>query len=49
MHMASLCQALDTATVFGLSFGIKKFQIAQKKVQLVGEIVGTEGRSPNPA
>ena len=32
-----------------MSFGIAKFQLAQEKVKLVGEIVGREGRSPNPA
>ncbi len=48
-HLVPVVAALDTATSFALSFGIAKFQLAQKKVKLVGEIVGREGRSPNPA
>ena len=48
-HAVSLIHAFDTATAFALSFGIAKFQLAQWKVKLVGEIVGREGRSPNPA
>ena len=48
-HCVSLVAAFDTATAFGLSFGIKKFQLAQEEVQLVGEIVGRTGRRPNPA
>ena len=48
-HIVPLAAAFDTGTAFGLSFGIKKFQLAQKKVKLVGEIVSREGRSPNPA
>ena len=47
-HVVALCAAFDTAAGFGLSFGIKKFQFMQKKVKLVGEIVGEDGRSPNP-
>ena len=31
-----------------LSFGISKFQLCQTQVKLVGELVGREGRSPNP-
>ena len=48
-HAIPLIGAFDTATAFALSFGIKKFQIAQVQVKLVGEIVGRDGRSPNPA
>ena len=48
-HFVPLVAASDTATAFALSFGIAKFQLAQDKVKLVGEIVGREGRSPNPA
>ena len=48
-HVVLLVEAFDTATVFALSFGIAKFQLAQSRVKLVGEIVGREGRSPNPA
>ena len=44
-----MVSAFDTATAFALNFGIAKFQLAQEKVKLVGEIVGREGRSPNPA
>ena len=47
-HVVSLASAFDTATAFGMSFGISKFQLAQPKVKLVGEIVGRQGRSPNP-
>ena len=43
-----MAAAFDTASAFALSFGIKKFQFAQKSVKLVGEIVGEEGRRPNP-
>ena len=31
-----------------MSFGINKSQLAQKEVKLVGELVGREGRKPNP-
>ena len=48
-HLVPVVAAFDTATSFALSFGIAKFQLAQEKVKLVGEIVGREGRSPNPA
>jgi hypothetical protein len=44
----ALIGAFDTATAFAVSFGIKKFQLAQKEVKLVGEMVGSEGRKPNP-
>ena len=47
-HAVPLVAAFDTGTAFALSFGIAKFQLAQSKVKLVGEIVGREGRSPNP-
>ena len=47
-HVVSCCWAFDTAAAFALSFGIKKFQLAQHRVKYVGEIVGREGRSPNP-
>ena len=47
-HMVACAWAFDTAAGFGLSFGIKKFQLAQHKVKYVGEIVGRDGRSPNP-
>ena len=40
--------AFDVASRFGLSFGIAKFQLAQVEVKLVGELVGREGRKPNP-
>ena len=39
-HAVALCAAFDTASAFGLSFGVKKFQFMQKWVKLVGEIVG---------
>ena len=48
-HCVLVAGAFDTAAAFALSFGIKKFQLAQHEVQLVGEIVGREGRKPNPA
>ena len=48
-HAVALAAAFDTASAFALSFGIKKFQFAQKEVKLVGEIVGELGRKPNPA
>ena len=48
-HMKSVLAMFDTATVFALSFGIAKFALAQKEAKLVGEIVGREGRRPNPA
>ena len=44
----ALCAAFDVAGAFALSFGISKFQLAQAVVELVGEYVGREGRSPNP-
>ena len=47
-HVVALSAAFDTAAGFALSFGIKKFQLAQLKAKLVGEIVGRFGRSPNP-
>ena len=47
-HAVQLVAAFDVATVFAMSFGVAKFQLAQTKVKLVGEIVGREGRSPNP-
>jgi len=47
-HVIPLIAAFDTATALGLSFGISKFQPAQHKVKLVGEIVSREGRSLNP-
>ena len=47
--MLSLCIAFDTATAFAMSFGIAKFALAQHEAKLVGEIVGRNGRSPNPA
>ena len=47
-HVVALVAAFDTASAFALSFGIKKFQLAQILVKLVGEYVGREGRSPNP-
>ena len=39
---------LDTASAFGLSFGIGKFHLAQLEVALVGELVGRAGRKPDP-
>ena len=48
-HMISVLEAFDTATVFALSLGIAKFDLAQHEAKLVGEIVGRTGRSPNPA
>jgi len=47
-HSVPLVAALDTATLYAMSFGIAKFQLAQEKVKLVGEYVGRFGRSPNP-
>ena len=47
-HVVALVSAFDTATAFALSFGIAKFQLAQQQVKLVGELVGTFGRRPNP-
>ena len=47
-HVVALCAAFDTATMFALSFGIAKFQLAQTEVRLVGEYVGRDGRRPNP-
>ena len=49
IHLVPVVAAFDTATAFAMSFGIAKFQLAQRQVKLVGEIVGREGRSPNPA
>ena len=48
-HMISVMEMFDTATVFALSFGIAKFALAQLEAKLVGEIVGRDGRRPNPA
>ena len=48
-HVVAFVAAGDTAAAFCVSFGISKFQLAQLSVKLVGEIVSTEGRSPNPA
>ena len=45
----SVLIAFDTATAFAMSFGIAKFSLAQLEANLVGEIVGRFGRSPNPA
>ena len=47
-HVVALTAAFDVATGFALSFGISKFQLAQQTVKLVGELVGTFGRRPNP-
>ena len=47
-HVVALIGAFDTAAVFCVFFGIAKFQLAQTVVKLVGELVGREGRSPNP-
>ena len=47
-HAVALLAAFDTAIAFALSFGIEKFQLAQARVKLVGEIVSREGRSLNP-
>ena len=49
-HCVALMAALDTAVAFGLSFGISKFQLCRKEVKLtlVGELVGRDGRRPNP-
>ena len=47
-HVVSLAAAFDTAAAFAISFGINKFQLAQAWVKLVGEIVGRDGRKPNP-
>ena len=43
-----MVEAFDAAKGFAMSFGISKFQLAQPSVKLVGEIVGRNGRSPNP-
>ena len=43
-----LAAAFDTAVAFALSFGIAKFQLAQKDVKPLGEYVGQQGRRPNP-
>jgi hypothetical protein len=48
-HVVAVRAAFDTAASFALSFGIKKFQLAQWRVKLVGELVGRDGRAPNPA
>ncbi len=48
-HVVAVGVAFDTAAAFGLSFGIKKFQLAQREVKLVGELISREGRKPNPA
>ena len=47
-HLISATAAFDTAPAFAMSFGIAKFQLAQVRVKLVGEIVSRDGRSPNP-
>ena len=47
-HIVALAAAFDTAAGFALSFGIKKFQFLQEEVKLVGELVGKDGRRPNP-
>ena len=47
-HAERVVAAFDVATVFAMSFGVAKFQLAQTRVKLVGELVGREGRSPNP-
>ena len=47
-HGVALICAFDIAIVFAMSFGIKKFQLAQLWVKLVGEYVGKDGRKPNP-
>ena len=47
-HAVALAAAFDTASAFALSFGIKKFQFMQHEAKLVGDIVGIDGRKPNP-
>ena len=47
-HVVAVTGPLDTATAFAMSFGINKFQLAQMQVELAGELVGREGRMPNP-
>ena len=47
-HVVALVASFDTAAGFALSFDISKFQLAQPVVKLVGELVGRDGRSPNP-
>jgi len=49
IHMMSVLIAFDTATAFAMSLGIAKFDLAQEEAKLVGEIVGKNGRKPNPA
>ena len=46
-HGIVLTWAFDTATAFSMSFGINKFQVAQMQVNVVGKLVGREGRMPN--
>jgi hypothetical protein len=48
-HLMSVLIAFDTATCFAMSFGVAKFALAQVEAKLVGEIVGRNGRRPNPA
>ena len=45
-HIVAVAAAFDTASAFGLSFGIAKFQLCQPEMKLVGEIVGQDGRRP---
>ena len=47
-HVVALAEAWDVSICFGLSFGIAKFDLAQAEVSLVGELVGREGRKPDP-
>ena len=42
-HAVLLVAAFHTAVAFALSFGAAKFQVAQLKVKLLGEIVDREG------
>ena len=48
-HGEALIGTFGVASAFALSFGIKKFQITQEEINLLGEIVGRLGRRPDPA
>ena len=47
-HAVPLVVACGVAIAVAMSFGVAEFQQAQTQVKLAGELVGREGRSPNP-
>lgn len=46
--LREVSHVFETARACGMSFGIAKFQLAQQRVERVGEYVGRDDCSPNP-